>query len=180
MVFETFVAHFPRQQRKDVLDISTHRRASTAGSRPQLCAILTGVAGTGKSHVVRLLIAKLRACGFFILVCRASGVAAVNVGDRTIHSLFSLSLDLVWQIKEGMILWWMIRNADIIIVDEFSLLSNKPSHTLNDILHKVRRDKWNPFGGITMLLVGDPLQLPAVDLNIFNGALFWNHFVRLC
>ena len=105
MVFEIFVAHFQQQQPKDVLDISTHCRASTTGSRPQLCAILTGVAGTGKSHVVRLLIAKLRACGFSILVCGASGVAALNVGGRTIHSLFSLSLDLDWQIKEGTILY---------------------------------------------------------------------------
>ena len=177
MVFEIFVANFQQQQPKDVPDISTHCRASIAGSRPQLCAILTGVAGTGKSHVVRLLIAKLRACGFSILVCGASGVAALNVGGRTIDSLFSLSLDLDWQIKEGRILWWMIRNADIIIVDEFSLLSNKLLHTLNDILHKVRWDKPNPFGGITMLLVGDPLQLPAVDLDILDSALFRNDFV---
>ena len=68
MVFEIFVAHFQQQQPKDVPDISTHCRASIAGSRPQLCAIVTGVAGTGKSHVVRLLIAKLRACRFSILV----------------------------------------------------------------------------------------------------------------
>ena len=177
MVFEIFVAHFQTQQAKDVPDISMHCQASIAGSRPQLCAILTGVAGTGKPHLVRLLIAKLRACEFSILVCGASGVAALNVGGRTIHSLFSLSLDLDWQIKVGTILWWMIRNADIIIVDEFSLLSNKLLHTLNDILHKVRRDKRNSFGGITMLLVGDPLQLLAVDLDIFDGALFRNHFV---
>ena len=71
----------------------------------------------------------------------------------------------------------MIRNADMIIVDEFSLLSNKLLHTLNDILHKVRRDKRNSFGGITMLLVADPLQLPAVDRDIFDSALFRNHFV---
>ena len=177
MVFEIFVAHFQQQQPKGVPDISTHCRASIAGSGSQLCAILTGVAGTGKSHVVRLLIAKLRACRFSVLVCGASGVAALNVGGRTIHSLFSLSLDLDWQIKEGTILWWMIRNADMIIVDEFSLLMNKLLHTLNDILYKVRRDKRNPFGGITMLLVGDPLQLPAVNLDIFDSALFRNHFV---
>ena len=36
MVFEIFVAHFQEQQSKDVLDISTHCRASTAGSRPQV------------------------------------------------------------------------------------------------------------------------------------------------
>ena len=177
MVFEIFVAHFPQQQPKGVPDISTHCRASIADSTHQLCAILTGVARTGKSHVVHLLIAKLPACGFSILMCGASGVAALNVRGRTIHGSFSLSLDLDWQIKQGTILWWMVRNADMIIVDEFSLLSNKLLHTLNHILHKVRRDKRNPFGGITVLLVADPLQLPAVDLNIFDGALFMNHFV---
>ena len=76
-------------------------------------------------------------------------------------------------------MWWMIRNADMIIVDESSLLSNKLLHTLHDVLHKVRRDKRNPFGGITLLLVGDPLQLPAVDLDILDSALFRNHPVPL-
>ena len=60
----------------------------------------------------------------------------------------------------------------MIIVDEFSLLSNKLPYTLHHVLHKVRRDKRNPFGGITVLLVGDPLQLPAVDSDIFDSALF--------
>ena len=49
MVCEIFVAHFQQQQPKDVQDISTHCQA---GSRPQLCAILTGVIGTRKCHVV--------------------------------------------------------------------------------------------------------------------------------
>ena len=71
----------------------------------------------------------------------------------------------------------MIPNAHMIIVDEFSLLSNKLLHTLNDILHKVRRDKRNAFRRITVLLVGDPLQLPTIDLDIFDSALFRNHFV---
>ena len=64
----------------------------------------------------------------------------------------------------------------MIIVDEFSLLSNKLLHTLHDVLHKVRRDKRNSFGGSTVLLVGDPLQLPTVDLDMFDRALFRNHF----
>ena len=97
MVFEIFVAHFQQPQPKHVPDISTHCRASIAGSRPRLCAIFTGVAGTGQCHVVRLLIAKLRACGFSNLVCGASGVAPLNAGGRTIHCLFSLSLELDWQ-----------------------------------------------------------------------------------
>ena len=138
--------------------------------------IFPNIAAHQVEVVVRLLIAKSRALGFGILVCGASGVAALNVGGRTIHSLFSLSLDLEWQTKEGTTLWWMIRTADMMIVDEFSLLCNKLLHTLHDVLHKVRRDKRNPFGGTTVLLVGNPLQLPFVDLDIFDSALFRNHF----
>ena len=176
-VFDIFIAYFQRQPLENGPDISQQCRTSSGSSVRQLCALLTGVAGTGKSYVVRLLIAKLLALGFSILVCGSSGVAALNVGGRTIHSLFSLSLDLEWQIKEGTTMWWMIRSADMIFVDESSLLSHKLLHTLHDVLHKLRRDKRNPFGGITVLLVGDPLQLPAVDLDIFGSVLFRNHFV---
>ena len=73
----------------------------------------------------------------------------------------------------------MIRTAGMIIVDEFLLLSNKILHTLHNVLHNVRRDKRNPFGGITVLLVGDPLQLPAVDWDIFDSALFQNLFAPI-
>ena len=166
---DNFVAHFQRQTLENGPDISQHCRTSSGSSVPQLCAVLTGVAGAGQSYVIRLLIAKLRALVFDILVCGASGVAALNFGGRTIHSLFSLSLDLDWQIQEGTTLWWMIRTADMILVDEFSVLSNKLLHTLHD--------KRNFFGGITMIFGGDPLQLPAVDFDIFDSALFPNHFV---
>ena len=121
--------------------------------------------------------AKLRALGFGSLVCVASDVASLNVGGRTIPNLFSLSLDLEWQMKDGTTFWWMTQNADMIILDEFSLLSNKLLHTLHDVLHKVRRYKRNPFGYITVLLVGDPLQLPAIDLDIFDSSVFRNHFI---
>ena len=93
-VFGIFIAHFQRQTLENGPDISQHCRTSSGSSVPQLCAVPTGVAGTGKSYVVRLLTAELRALGLGILVCGASGVAAHNVGGRTIHGLFSLSLDL--------------------------------------------------------------------------------------
>ena len=96
-VLDIFIAHFPRQTLENGSDTSQHCRTSSGSSVPQLCAVLTGGAGTSKSYVVRLLFAKLRALGFRILVCGASGVAALNVGGRTIQGLFSLSLDLEWQ-----------------------------------------------------------------------------------
>ena len=159
-VFDIFIAHFQRQTLESGPDISQRCRTSSGSCVSQWCALLTGVAGTGKSHVVRLLIAKLRALGFGFILCGASGVAALNVGGRTMHSLFSLSFDLEWQIRAVTTVWWMIRIADMIIVDEFSLLPNKLLHKLHDVLHKVRRNKRNPFGGITVLLIDDPLQLP--------------------
>ena len=71
----------------------------------------------------------------------------------------------------------MIHNARMSILDEFSLLSNKLLHTLHDVLHKLRRDKFKPFRGIAILFVGDPLQLLAVDLDNFRSALLQKHIV---
>ena len=185
-LFDTFVRHMQQTPVSNIgsaedqdasVDVSIHTRASHGSRVPQLCAIVTGVGGTGKSHVVRLLIAKIRALGFSILVCGSSGVAAINIGGRTIHSLFSLSLDLEWQVKEGTMMWWMIRNADMLIIDEFSMLSSSLLGKLDEILRAVRIDKRNPFGGVTVVLVGDPLQLPSIDEDIFDRPLFRKHFV---
>ena len=63
-VFNNFIAHFQWQTLENSPDISQHCRTTSGSSVPQLCAVLTGVAGAGKSYVVRLLIAKLRALGF--------------------------------------------------------------------------------------------------------------------
>ena len=52
----------------------------------------TGRAGTGKST---LLQAFLDATDRTVIVCAPTGVAALNVGGQTIHSLFRLPIGLI-------------------------------------------------------------------------------------
>ena len=51
------------------------------------CIFLTGKAGTGKSSLLRMLLARTSKQ---IVVAAPTGVAAVNVGGVTLHSLFQL------------------------------------------------------------------------------------------
>ena len=72
-------------------------------------------------------------------------------------------------IKQGTTLWWMIQNAHMLIVYEFSLLSNNLLHMLHDILHTVCLDRHTSFGGITLLILGNPLQLPGLNMDGLLG-----------
>ena len=71
----------------------------------------------------------------------------------------------------------MIRSADMLIIDEFSMWSSNLLKKVDQILCGVRIDKHNPFGAVTVVLVGDPLQLSSIDEDIFDRPLFRKHFV---
>ena len=61
---------------------------------PELCAILLGTAGTGKTTTLQAVLERLWQNGFGrFLVTAFTGVAASNVGEgaRTLHDLFQLS-----------------------------------------------------------------------------------------
>ena len=52
---------------------------------------LTGKAGTGKTFVVKQVMAALRAENKKVVAIAPTGVAANNVGGQTIHSMFSIN-----------------------------------------------------------------------------------------
>lgn len=51
---------------------------------------LTGKAGTGKSHVTKLVIKALINAGKNVAALAPTGIAANNIGGATLHSTFSL------------------------------------------------------------------------------------------
>ena len=72
----------------------------------------------------------------------------------------------------------MINNTDIIVIDEFSLLEQKPLFKMDEMLREMAVTKAlqnKPFGGEHIILMGDPAQLPAIDKDIFETYL-WRRF----
>jgi ATP-dependent DNA helicase PIF1 len=120
---------------------------------------LTGEAGTGKSTVLRELRKRARC-----VVCAPTGIAAVNVGGETIHRMFGLGIgpktkkECRAANREKAV---VLRHCDAIVIDEVSMvradLLDAISWTLQKTLHNDL-----PFGGKTVIGIGDMLQLEPV------------------
>ncbi|MDR1792966.1 MAG: helix-turn-helix domain-containing protein [Bacteroidales bacterium] len=126
---------------------------------------LTGRAGTGKTTFLRHIV---ETSPKQILVAAPTGVAAINAGGVTLHSLFQLPLEPYIpgnRIKENHRFNQkkikVIRAAELLIIDEVSMLRSDVLDAIDTTLRFVRKNH-RPFGGIQMLYIGDMFQLPPV------------------
>ena len=142
---------------------------------------LTGKAGTGKTTLLHKII---NTCYKNTVVVAPTGIAALNAGGVTIHSMFQLpfasflptlsnppivneflrfenrfSLRKHFQMHKNK--QQVIRNMELLIVDEVSMLRADVLDAMDYILQFIRKDK-RPFGGVQVLFIGDLLQLPPV------------------
>ncbi|WP_020598986.1 helix-turn-helix domain-containing protein [Spirosoma panaciterrae] len=126
---------------------------------------LTGKAGTGKTtflHQVKQLSAKRLA------VVAPTGVAAINAGGVTIHSLFQLPFGplipgstLRESRKFNKEKIRLLRTLDLLIIDEISMVRADVLDGIDEVLRRYRNNS-QPFGGVQLLLIGDMQQLPPV------------------
>jgi ATP-dependent exoDNAse (exonuclease V) alpha subunit len=127
--------------------------------------LLHGKPGVGKSVLIRALIE--RNIKKFILSA-PTGLAALNIGGRTIHSLFKVPA------SEGIIhpdynnftantstINNIKYNLQHLIVDEMSMVRVDIFDYVDRFLRYVK-NKDLPFGGVQIILVGDFFQLPPV------------------
>ncbi len=136
---------------------------------------VTGPGGVGKSEVVRRAVRDLRSKRKTVAVTASTGIAAVNVGGYTIHSLlgtgYSASIKaMVERFSAEQISRAVFRLKDVstIVVDEVSMLTGDYFDMMDEWLVRVGRmigrhgAERKPFGGWQIVAVGDFLQLPPV------------------
>lgn len=138
---------------------------------------ITGGAGTGKSHTLRVIIAKLRAKfrGLpegTVAVVAPTGQAALQVDGATIHSWARLNphaktIDQVPKIHRDP---W--RLARVLVIDEVSMVSLELFQLLNDLAQRAR-DSYEPFGGLQVICCGDFLQLPPIKADFCFKSSAW-------
>jgi len=134
---------------------------------------LTGKAGTGKTTLLRKV--KESTIKNHIVVS-FTAVAALNAGGVTMHSFFQIPFGpLIAQSNEDFSVSpttkryslekiTLIRSLELIIVDEVSMIRADMLDFLDRILKKIRLNE-RPFGGVQLLFIGDPLQLPPIKDN---------------
>lgn len=129
---------------------------------------LTGKAGTGKTTFLKYISQNSHKR---VLVAAPTGVAAINAGGVTLHSLFQLPFEPFIpnsRIKDtyrfGKNKLNLLQQAELLIIDEVSMLRSDTLDAIEATLRFARRSK-RPFGGIQMLYIGDLFQLPPVVKN---------------
>lgn len=141
---------------------------------------LTGKAGTGKTTLLREIIQTThKNC----VVVAPTGIAALNAGGVTIHSMFQLPFGgfipdnsaphfsentkfetkatLRRHFKMSGLKKAVIKNMELLIIDEVSMLRADLLDAMDFMMQSVRK-KSTPFGGVQVLFIGDLLQLPPV------------------
>ncbi len=129
---------------------------------------LTGEPGSGKTHTINEFVNWLRTSGIEPSVTAATGIAATHVGGMTLHSWSgigiaeSLSRADVDRIASKEHIAKRLMKAKVLIIEEISMLSATTFEMADAVCREVRRvDK--PFGGLTVILVGDFFQLPPIS-----------------
>ena len=122
---------------------------------------VTGRAGTGKSTILNHLSFHTSK---IIAVCAPTGVAALNVGGQTIHSLLRLPTGVIadHDLDQPAELKKMLAAIDTLVLDEVSMVSADLMDAIDRSLRQARGRKHDPFGGVQIIMFGDPYQLPPV------------------
>jgi ATP-dependent DNA helicase PIF1 len=121
---------------------------------------ITGKAGTGKSVLLQYF---KNYSSKQMVVCAPTGVAALNVGGQTIHSLFHLPIGFISKekLRVDARTALIFKNIDCVVIDEISMVRADVMDGIDYILQKSRGNNL-PFGGAQIIMFGDLYQLPPV------------------
>lgn len=127
---------------------------------------ITGRAGTGKSTLLTYFIENTEKK---VAVCAPTGVAALNVGGVTIHSLFGFPFGVLGEVDLARHLNRRTREVlaaiDVLVIDEVSMVNADLMDAISRALGIARGRRKLPFGGAQVVMFGDPYQLAPVPGN---------------
>jgi len=172
-------------------------------NQTQQSVFLTGKAGTGKTTLLKEIIATTHKN---TVVVAPTGIAALNAGGVTIHSMFQLpfggfipdnsapqfSDSTKFETKATLRRHFkmsgqkraVIQNMQLLIIDEVSMLRADLLDAMDFMMQTVRKNS-KPFGGVQVLFIGDLLQLPPIIRdeewrtlrNYYKGKFFFHAHV---
>ena len=128
---------------------------------------LTGAAGSGKTYVLREYIDYLRKHDVDVGITASTGIAATHMGGMTIHAWSGigikdkLSASDVDDIVEKSYLRGRLKNTNVLVIDEVSMLHHFRLDLVDAVLKRARQSDL-PFGGAQVVFSGDFFQLPPV------------------
>jgi len=122
---------------------------------------LTGNAGTGKTTLLKQFREKTNKK---VVLLAPTGIAAFNLNGQTIHSFFHFPPRIITSQVISMTHnnGRIYKSLDVIVIDEVSMVRADVFEGIDIFMRKHGRDSAQPFGGVQIILAGDPYQLPPV------------------
>ncbi len=154
-----------KRARVDEDDLDPDQRRVVDAVRSGRNVFFTGPAGTGKSHTIKKIAGTDPSVGLTAL----TGVAALNIGGKTIHSFAGVGYaqesaeELV--AKMSGIPRERIKRCRLLVVDEVSMKSAELLEKLDYVFRHVRKILNKPFGGVQLVFVGDFYQICPVSTD---------------
>ena len=169
--FELVDVNSLSQMQKLAYDIVNNHFENTSVDKDPLCLIIIGVAGTGKSYLINALRNLLQnSCA----VTGTTGKASYNIRGVTIHSLLKLPVgprgnnDLKGEALSRLQL--NLQQIDYILIDEYSMLGQTTFGWIDKRCKQATGFYDKVLGGKSLILIGDPGQLPPVaDKPLFHA-----------
>lgn len=136
---------------------------------------VTGRAGTGKSTLLNHLSWNTSKQ---LVIAAPTGVAALNVGGQTLHSLFRLPIGVIadHDIEQNAALRKLLNTIDTLVIDEVSMVNADLLDAVDRSLRQARQRKQEAFGGVQVVLFGDPYQLAPVPGDADERAYFEDQY----
>ncbi|KAK3921579.1 ATP-dependent DNA helicase pfh1 [Frankliniella fusca] len=102
-----------------------------------------------------------------LILSAPTGKAAFNIQGQTIHSIFGLGFDLKKELTSKMTcdkrntLMYKLKKLKLMVIDEISMVSHELMQVISLRLQEIFETS-KPFGGVSMIVMGDFNQLPPV------------------
>ncbi|MFN8236928.1 MAG: helix-turn-helix domain-containing protein [Chitinophagales bacterium] len=159
---------------------TAHQLANDFVLKTFVNVFVTGKAGTGKTTFLKSI---QHNTVKNTVVAAPTGVAAINAGGMTLHSLFQLPFgpflptkqrvssnstnlhSLFENLKLSKVKIQLLKELELLIIDEVSMLRCDTLDCIDTILRTVRKNQSTAFGGVQVLFIGDLFQLPPVAVD---------------
>ena len=135
--------------------------------------LILGAAGTGKSKLISEFVKYISTTNKNIYITATTGISSYSIQGITINSFMGIGTGedtvdiLLKRLRFKRPIKDRIYNTDILIIDEISMMSALLFEKINVIFQTIKKSK-KPFGGIQLILTGDPLQLSPVPSSKSN------------
>ena len=130
----------------------------------QLLLIIIGAAGSGKTFTIHAISSFLKDC---LKRSAPTAKAAFLINGDTVHQLFGLRVNdgRVYRPLEGQSLRKLqdeFEGITHVIIDEYSMISQIMLARIDLRMRQIAQKLDQYFGGLSVILTGDPAQLPPV------------------